>query len=470
MKVTSALALSALFVGVAAAQTTAPIVVTNAQDAGDGSLRAAISQAAGTNAPSQIVIATDDDIVISESLVYEGEAPLEIIGNGQRVRTHENTHLFVSANGGSVAIGDLDFEGPGQFSILNRGDNNGETAGKGIFIDVRDDQTGVVELSLHDVSVKGVANHGVHVSDCTLADACGAGAGGGGEGSPASIRVRLHDVTVDGVGNGKFDADGLRVDERGEGDILVTAMNSVFTRVGADGLELDEGQSGSIHSTMIGTQFVDNGAYCDPAMLESYMPARPEGEFDDGEVRGADIPGDVTGTPDDSCFEREVSLYDSGYVEEYEIGIDVDDGIDYDEADAGDLNLTMIRSTISGNYDEGVDMDEAGAGGGNLHYINTLAYGNADDGFKMSEEDAGNVHGSMLGAVSRDNGGKGAVFEEEGPGDVRVTVTDSHTVNNDDSDDTGLEVVQEDAGSGELLIESSRIEDGIDAEGVTVTR
>ncbi len=470
MKVTSALALSALFAGVAAAQTTAPIMVTNAQDAGDGSLRAALSQAAATDAPSQVVIATGDDIVIAESLVYQGEAPLEIIGNGQRVRSDVNTHLLVSANGGSLAISDLAFEGPGQFSIVNRGDNNGQTAGKGIFIDVRDDQTGIVDLALDNVLVKGVANHGIHVSDCTLADDCGAGAGGGGQGSPASVRVRLNNVTVDGVGNGKFDADGLRVDERGEGDIHVTGLASLFTRVGADGLELDEGQAGSIHSTMTRTRFIDNGAYCDPALLAAYMPAEPEGEFEDGEVREADIPGDVTGTPDDSCFEREVDLYDSGYVEAYEIGIDVDDGIDYDEADAGDLNLTMISSTISGNYDEGVDMDEAGPGGGNLHYINTLAYRNADDGFKMSEEDAGSVHGAVLGSVSRDNGGKGVVFEEEGPGNVRVTVTETHTVNNDDSDDTGLEVVQEDEGSGELIVESSRIEDGIDAEGVTVTQ
>ena len=469
MKIKSALALSVLFAGAAAAQAT-PIMVTNTQDAGDGSLRAALAEAAATGSASQIVIATAGDIVISETLAYDGEAPVEIIGHGQRVRTDANTHLLASTNGASLAVSDLDFEGPGQFSVLNRGDTAGQSAGKGIFIDVRDDQSGVVDLSLHNVSVKGVANHGIHVSDCSLADDCGAGAGGGGEGSPASIRVRLHKVTVDGVGNGKFDADGLRVDERGEGDIHVTAKDSEFARVGADGLELDEGQAGSIHSTVLGTVFVDNGAYCDPALLGEHMPAQPEGEFDDGEVRETGIPGDVTGTPDDSCFEREVDLYDSGYVEAYEIGIDIDDGIDYDEAGPGDLNLTMVRSTISGNYDEGVDMDEAGAGSGNLYYIETLAYGNADDGFKMSEEDAGSVHGAMLGAVSRDNGGKGAVFEEEGPGDVRVSVTDTHTANNDDSDDTGLEVVQEDGGSGELVVDASRIDDGIEAEGVTVSR
>ncbi len=468
MKLTNALAAAAFFAGATAAQAMTPIIVTNTQDAGQGSLRAALAEASEAEHAAQVVIAAEGDVVINESLVYTGEAALEIIGNGHRIRTHENVDILVSANGGNLSVSDLAFEGPGQFSILNRGDQSGETAGKGIFIDVRDDQRGVVELMLENVTVKGVANHGIHVSDCDLADDCGAGAGGGGEGSPASISVQLNNVKVDGVGNGKFDADGLRVDERGQGDIHLRAFASEFARVGADGLELDEGQDGDIFSTIVTTDFIDNGAYCDPAMLQAFMPAVPEAEFDDGERQPSEIPQAVSGSPDDGCFEYNVDTYDSGYVEEYEIAIDVDDGIDFDEADNGNLNLVMVNAVISGNYDEGVDMDEAGADGGNLTYINTVAYGNADDGFKMSEEDAGSVHGTMVGSISRDNGGKGAVFEEENGGDVHVRVTDTHTANNDDSDDTGLEIVQDDAGSGELIVENSRIEDGIDAEGVDV--
>lgn len=468
MKLTNALALAAFFAGATAAHAMAPIVVTNTLDSGTGSLRAALAEASEHETPVQVIIAADGDVVIEDSLVYSGEAALEIIGNGQRIRTHENVDILVSENGGNLRVSDLAFEGPGQFSILNRGDQNGEVAGKGIFIDVRDNQTGIVELDLENVSVKGVANHGIHVSDCDLADDCGAGAGGGGEGSRASISVRLNNVLVDGVGNGKFDADGLRVDERGPGDIHLRTFASEFARVGADGLELDEGQDGSIHSTVVETAFVDNGAYCDPAMLEAFMPAVPEAEFDDGDRQPSEIPQAVSGSPDDGCFEYNVDTYDSGAVEEYEIAIDVDDGIDFDEADDGDLNLTMINSLISGNYDEGVDMDEAGAGGGNLHYINTVAYGNADDGYKMSEEDGGDVVGMMVGAISRDNGGKGVVFEEENGGDVRVQVVDTHTVNNDDSDQTGLELVQEDGGEGSLTVSDSQIVDGIKAEGVVV--
>lgn len=468
MKRFNALALVALFSTSAAAHMHMPLVVTNAADAGEGTLRSALVEAAKRDHGARVVIATDEDIVIEDSLTYFGEAPLEIIGNGQVVRSSDNVDLLVMANGANLSVSDLDFEGPGQFSILNRGDENGEVAGKGIFVDVREDQTGVVELTLDNVLVKGVANHGIHVSDCTLADDCGGGAGGGGEGSPASISVRLNNVSVDGVGNGKFDADGLRVDERDEGGIHLHVTGSQFARVGADGLELDEGQAGSIQATTIGTEFIDNGAYCDPALLAAYMPAEPEAEFEEGQVDESDIPGNVTGTPDDTCFEREVDLYDDGSVEAYEIGIDVDDGIDFDEADDGDLNLTMVASRIAGNYDEGVDMDEAGAGNGNLQYVNTNSNRNADDGFKMSEEDGGSVNGMMVGSVSRDNGGKGAVFEEEGAGDVAVEAVSTRTRNNDDSDQTGFEVVQEDAGAGSLVISDSQVLDGIEAEGVVI--
>ena len=470
MRNLNALMIAAALGGAAAAQAQTPVMVTTTGNAGEGSLRAAVNAASQSDNASQIVIAASGDIVIDQSLVYTSEAPLEIIGNGQRVRSDANTDLLVSANGGDLTISDLAFEGPGGFNVLNRGDVEGQTAGKGIFLDVREDQTGTVELTLTNVSVKGVANHGVHVSDCTLADDCGGGAGGAGAGSPASLHIRLDNVSVDGVGNGKFDADGLRADERGVGDIRLSVSGSEFARVGADGLELDEGQAGIIHSTIAQSAFIDNGPYCDPDILAEYMPAAPENSFENGVRQASEIPPAVTGTPDDNCFEREVSFYDSGSVEEYEFGLDLDDGIDYDEADSGDLNLTMVGSTVSGNYDEGVDMDEAGPGDGNLRYVHTLAYGNADDGFKMSEEGAGGIDGAAIGSVSRDNGGVGMVFEEASDGDLVGQISNVHTVNNDDGDDTGLEIVQKGAGMGELSMMDSEIEDGMEVEGVRISR
>ena len=98
----------------------------------------------------------------------------------------------------------------------------------------------------------------------------------------------------------------------------------------------------------------------------------------------------------------------------------------------------------------------------------TSAEENTDDGFKMSEYGAGDVTGIIDHSGARANGGKGMVFEEEDAGDVAVTITNVTTANNDDSDDTGVEVVQDDDGVGTLTVVSSDIADGFDVEGVTV--
>lgn len=437
--------------------------VYNGNDTGMGSLRAALDSGA-----REIFIETDDDILITTSLVYSGLAPLEIYGSGQTVSTMENIDILVVSNGANLTVNNLSFAGPGGWSIQNRGDQGGETAGKGIFVDIRDDQTNGVNINLSNVTVSGVANHGIHVSDCNLADACGSGGGGAGEGSGASIIFNIHSVTVSDVGNGKFDADGIRVDERGAGSILFTSTNSTFTSVGADGVELDEGQEGGIGTRIANNTFSLNGNYCDPAIMEAFLPEPDEAEFEDGTTTEDDIPPAVTGSPDDSCIEREVDLYDSGFVEAYEFGLDLDDGIDLDEAGPGDIRMVMSNSTVVDNLDEGVDIDEEGEGSISIALSDTVANGNTDDGFKFSEEDGGSVIGKATGNNTMGNGGKGSVYEEEGDGDLTMIVERSMSSMNDDEDDTGIEAVQEDAGTGTLTVRDSDISDGIDLDGVTL--
>ncbi|MFE8072485.1 hypothetical protein QQM79_15610 [Marinobacteraceae bacterium S3BR75-40.1] len=458
-------ALATLLAGAALApqaQAAGFALVTNGNDQGQGSLR----QALETQANQIFILPVVSKINIETSLDYSGQDALTIFGTGQTIKADSNVTLLNVSEGADLYLANLAFEGRKGYSINNRGDQ-GEEAGKGIFVDVRDDQEGLVIVGLENVSVSGVANHGIHISDCSLADDCGAGSGGAGTGSAASIYLNLRNVTINDVGNGKFDADGLRVDDRGEGDIFLFARDSRFTQVGADGVELDEGGAGHIYTRIQNSDFSDNGAYCDPDLLAPYLPAEPEGEFDESEhVSEADIPGPITGSPDDSCFEREVDFYDSGLVEEYEIAIDLDDGIDLDEADAGSLVATLRDSTISNNRDEGMDFDEAGAGNVWVNLVRTRAFGNTDDGYKVSEEDDGDVIGRLRQVTSTDNGGKGIVFEEENDGDLSVSVVRSYTANNDDSDDTGIEVAEDDDGEGKLRVRASQITDGIDTDGV----
>lgn len=438
-------------------------VVTNADDSGPGSLRHALEVEQAGNI---MIHKSVGDININSTLEYTGTHQLTIRGHGQTVSTDINTTLLAVTNGASLSVSNLNFTGPGNFSISNRGDL-GQTAGKGIFVDVRDDQTGVLNVNLDRVTVSHVAAHGVHISDCSLADDCGAGGGGGGDGSDASIRVTLNKVTIDDAGNGRFDSDGFRVDDRGDGDIIFFAKNSTFINIGADGVELDEGDDGDVFAHVKNSQFVDNGGYCDPNLLEAFLPAVDEAEFaESDQVSEADIPGAITGSPDDGCFEREVETYASGYVEVYEFGIDLDDGFDIDEAGDGTLYATIKGSNIEGNLDEGLDFDEEDNGSIELRVIGTSASGNTDDGYKLSELGEGDVIAQVKKSSANDNGGKGFVFEEEDGGDLDVTVKRSQTANNDDSVNTGIEAVQTAEGVGTLKVRSSDIADGIDTDGV----
>jgi len=454
--------------GLAAPALAAPLMVTSTADSGDGSLRAALEAASAATEPQQVIIATHDGpIQIESTLTYSGMAPLTLIGTGQTIGSAEDVTLLAVTMGADMSISNLTFEGPGGYSIEARSEL-GATAGKGIFVDVRDDQEGTVVLELVNVTVTGTAGHGVHVSDCTLADDCGGGSGGAGEGSPASIELSLVNVTVEATAYGRFDADGLRVDERGPGDILFGALGSRFAGVGADGVELDEGQDGDVIVTVVTSEFIENGGYCDPDLLAAYMPEEDEGEFEEGAVMEDAIPGPITGSPDDGCFEREVDLYDDGSVEAYEFGIDVDDGFDIDEAGPGGMSVTVVDSLMLGNLDEGYDFDEEDAGDIVVTFQQTLAADNTDDGYKMSEEGDGDVIGTVLNAEASDNGGVGFVFEEEDGGDVDVVVVNVMTNGNDDGE-LGLEVVQEDDGEGDVMVLASDLMDGSETDGATLT-
>jgi len=458
----------ALVAGLSAAPALAeaPILVTNTAGFGEGSLRAALAEAATTGAASRIVLQDEGPIALAETLVYDGTDPLEIIGAGNQITAAGNFTVLAATEGADLTLRDLMLSGPGGFDIETRGDMDGP-AGKGIFVDVRDAQDGTVTLRLSHVSVQDVAGHGIHVSDCDLADSCGGGGGGAGEGSPASIVVEMTGSLVENVGNGSFDADGLRVDERGAGDITLLLTDSRIAGVGADGLELDEGQDGDVLITVLDTVFEFNGNYCDPAVLNAYLPDEDEGVFADGERAEDAIPGPVIGSPDDNCIERAVDFYDSCMVEEYDFGLDLDDGFDVDEAGPGSIIVTMVGTLIRGNVDEGFDFDEEGDGGMEVTILRSTAEGNTDDGYKLSEEDAGGITGTVVASRAFANGGVGFVFEEEDAGDVMLEIADTLTFGNDDGE-TGLELVQEDAGTGRAVITGSSIDEGIDAVGVEV--
>lgn len=373
-----------------------PVVVRNGLDSGPGSLREALAD----GADNIMISGNVTEIRIDRTLEYTGTEPLRLVGAGQTIRPSTflaDFTLLESTNGGNLAISNLTFDGGGGFSF------DVPSEGKGIFLRVPADRTGIVRLELTNVTVLGVANHGVHVSDCTLGDDCGAGSGGGGDGSPASIHAVLRSVTVLDAGNGRFDADGIRIDERGEGGIIFDAFGSAFVAVGADGVELDEGNDGDVYVSVRNVTFAGNGAYCLPAPLDL---AEPCVEDDDGELV-----------------------------------LDLDDGMDIDEAGAGGIQGTVILAAVDANLDEGLDIDEEGPGGVTLDIRRLTATLNGDEGLKVTAADAGHVFVTMRGLDIRENGNDGIELEtENGDGQVHAEFRNGTARDNDGA---GIAMAQE---------------------------
>lgn len=438
--------------------------VTSAADSGDGTLRAALEAAAARNTgPDTIFVATDQDITLTTPLFYDGADPLFLTGRGQAIRASGDFAILTTTRAQDLTINHLRLLGTGGYSI----EAQGPVGAPGLLVDVPEDATGMVHLRLTNVEVSGTAGHGIHISDCTLAEECGGGEGGEGGGSEAGISVSLMDVVVRDTAFGRFDADGIRVDERGPGDILFHATGLVVEGVGASGVELDEGQEGHVHATASGGGFVDNGAYCDPALLAAFLPDRPEAEFDVGQAPADTIPAPVTGSPDDGCFEREVDLYDDGSVEAYEFGIDVDDGFDIDEDGPGDIVATFHGTAMTGNFDEGFDFDEAGLGDVEAAFVFVFAADNVDDGIKISESGLGDLVGTVTTSELINNGGVGIVYEEEDDGDLHLVILRSATVGND-SGALGIEAVQYGDGDGFVSVIDTEVADGIEVDGAQI--
>lgn len=267
---------------------------------------------------------------------------------------------------------------PGGFDIENRGDAVG-TAGKGIFVDLSDDQTGAVTLVLNNVTVSGVASHGVHVSDCDLADDCGGGGGGAGGGSDGSIVVHATGLTIDDAGNGTFDADGLRVDEAGEGSIIALIIGSEISGNFDEGLDIDEEGAGGIELTLVGTSASGNSD-----------GAHKNSEEDDGSVTALVVDTGAT---------------DNGGV-----------GMVFEEEDGGDVNVTAMGLSTSGSDDGelGLEVVQDDDGAGNLSLSGSeIADGVEAEGVEMSEMQAAPPRparrprprrGLLHGAQARSNG------------------------------------------------------------------
>jgi hypothetical protein len=360
-------------------------------------------------------------IIISEPLEYVSADKFKLIGSGQVIDASGlagSDDILTVIQGENAEISNLTLIG--SHTSINP-DPRQPRGGRGIYFDVRSSQAGVVLVKLNHVTVMNVGSHGIHISDCSLTKGCGDGNDGGGSGSTASLHVELNKVHINHVGFGKADADGMRIDERGEGDVFLTIRNSAFVNVGADGVEIDEGNNGDVVVDIRQSLFEGNGEFCRKVVFVAGSPCDDKGEPD------------------------------------------ADDGFDIDEAGGGALIARVHDTLISNNADEGLDFDEKGDGEMDVSLISVFTMGNQDEGVKFSEKNDGGLMATVQNLTSYLNNGakEGVEFEEQGVGNVVVEINDSSLIG---ADKERLKIEQQGQGQGTLKLRRSNIR--VDLDGV----
>lgn len=343
-------------------------------------LRAALADAANPGGPREIQV--DGRIELDQPAVYDGDRRLGLSGPGTLVGTDPEQDVLVVTTTRRVSLEDVAIEG----------------GRRGLVVVVPDDATGRVRVDLTDVSVTGTGYHGVQLIDGVVdLAATGDGVGTGTAipdatlptaalvesavvgGSAAGVVLRAEGLQVLDSGRGALDQDGLRIDERGDGDVVGRIAGSRFVGNGADGIELDEAGAGRVRAVVEETTITGNGDFD--------VDADPDDGFDVDEADDGDLV---------------VRL------EEVTISDNLDEGLDLDEEGNGDLVLRAELLTATGNVDENVKATELGDGDLRVRIVDSILSGSVDDdGIQLEELDAGIVRGAVRDSAITQNDSDG---------------------------------------------------------------
>ena len=192
----------------------------------EASLQRAIYEANNNVHIHRIVFKPHAKIILSSPVVYTGSQPLTLQGNGAFIDgSNVGNFVFSDDLAAVTEDGSLVFNTSADITIRHLSVEN--SAPRGIVINIPEDARGDdIAISLERVSVLNSALYGVHIDDNV--DAFDDGTAGSGLGLDMSIS-RSQFV---GNGTGAIDFDGVRVDERGEGDI-----QAVITHTQIDGAD-----------------------------------------------------------------------------------------------------------------------------------------------------------------------------------------------------------------------------------------
>jgi hypothetical protein len=319
----------------------------------EASLQKAIAAANADSSIGKIVFKREAHISLSVPVIYDGSQALKLIGNGATIDG--------SAVGSFELDSDLTEDGTLVFNtasdITIRSLTVENSATHGIVVNIPNDAQGDnISVTLRKVFVVNSALYGLHIDDSDP---------DGEQGSAIGVDLKIFQSEFIGNGIGASDFDGIRVDERSEGDINAVIINTHIDGNGGDGIELDEAGSGNVNATM-----------------------------------------------------SDVTLNDNGFFDEE----DWEDGFDIDEADTGNIEAILVEVKANNNMNEGLDFDEEGEGIIKLKLHRVRAFNNSDEGIKIDEEDAGDIKAKLINVKVMDGGNDGIQFTEIGKGEIGVSL------------------------------------------------
>ncbi len=320
-------------------------------------LQLAIAEANADSCIEKIIFMKKANISLTAPIIYTGKQALTLVGNDATIDGSSAGTFTLDENLTAITKdGSLIFNTASNINIRRLSVINSAT--RGIVINIPDNAQGDdIAINLFKVNIKNSALYGLHIDDNTdeFDD--------GHQGSEIGINLHISKSSFTENGTGAIDFDGIRVDERAQGDINAVIVYSHIDNNGGDGIELDEAGNGSVDATMI-----------------------------------------------------HVSINNNGFFNED----DLDDGFDIDEADDGDILISLFKVQVNNNMDEGLDFDEEGSGNIELKLRRVTVLDNADEGIKVDEEDAGVITAKLFNVKVIDSGDDGIQFTELGEGDIEA--------------------------------------------------
>jgi hypothetical protein len=441
------------------------VSVTTSADAGAGSFRAALELANLDPSISRINFAGGvGSIALASPLNYNGAQSLTIAAGG------------ATLDGSALAPGETNFLADGGGNLTLRSLTVENAPGPGLIVDLPDDATGTVHVTLAEVQANNNGSHGIIIND--QAEYFNDPNSTSDSGSAAGLTVTVAGSRFEDNGFTDLDQDGLRINEGGAGDLTVTIDGTVVQNNGGDGVELDERSTGNAVYSVATTQLNGNGSFS-------------SADFDDGMDVDESGDGDIIGRFRDvvasANFEQglDINENDAGNIRAVLIRVtavaNAEEGIEYEEDDdfagGGDIVAELSDVTADSNGtnggDAGLKLREKGIGNLSVTLGNARARSNLVGGIQLREDSDGNLFAGLANAVADGNAEDGIDFDENGDGDLDARLAGVSSASS--NGEAGVDAEQQTAGVGSLvyrILNAVGNGDGaIDADaGVVVTQ